>query len=76
MLVFPLSMKKGKRNGLREQLKHFYFSMQLQGMEKSKCPISWMEAFYMLAKHLEPINDDNRRINCILKLFKYCFDEE
>ena len=33
---------------LRRQLKHFYNSLILQGMKKSKCPENWMDAFLML----------------------------
>ena len=36
------------KNGLKEQLKYFYLSLQLHGMKKSKCPTSWLEAFFML----------------------------
>ena len=38
----------GKRNMLKDQLKHFYHSLLSQGMKKSKCPSSWLEAFFML----------------------------
>ena len=45
--------EEGKKNSLKDQLKHFYFSLQMQGMKKSKCPSSWMEAFFMLSQLLE-----------------------
>ena len=38
----------GKRNLMKEQLKHFHHSLLMQGMKKSKCPTSWLEAFFML----------------------------
>ena len=44
--------EEGRKNSLKDQLKHFYFSLQMQGMKKSKCPSSWMEAFFMLSKPL------------------------
>lgn len=50
-----------QKNSLRYQLKHFYFSLQLHGMKKNKCPTSWMEAFFMLARLLESKDDDKSR---------------
>lgn len=49
--------EKGKQNLLKEQLKQFYLSLQLHGMSPSKCPTSWLEAFFMLEKWL--IEQDN-----------------
>lgn len=40
---------------LRKQHKHFYNSLILQGMKKSKCPDNWMDAFLMLEMHLQSI---------------------
>jgi len=42
-----------EKNSLKKQLKHFYNSLLLHGMKRSKCPTTWMEAFFMLASFLE-----------------------
>lgn len=47
---------------LRKQLKHFYNSLILQGMKKSKCPDNWMDAFLMLEMHLQSIDDGSRQL--------------
>ncbi len=52
---------KGK-NMMKNQLKHFYNSLQLHGMKKSRCPASWLDAFFMLEKHLESIDDGRRQV--------------
>lgn len=54
--------QEGKRNSLREQLKNFYFSLQRHGMPKSKCPTSWMEAFYALETLLDRIDNNERQV--------------
>ena len=46
---------------LKKQLRHFYNSLILQGMKKSKCPDNWMDAFLMLEMHLQSMDD--RQIN-------------
>lgn len=51
-----------QKNNLKDQLKHFYYSLQLQGMKKSKCPTSWMEAFFLLSRFLDSINDGGRQV--------------
>ena len=33
---------------LRKQLKHFYNSLIMHGMKKSRCPDNWLDAFLML----------------------------
>lgn len=53
--------KESKKNSLKEQLKHFYFSLQMFGSKEKKCPASWMEAFFMLAKLLENKDDGKTR---------------
>ena len=35
----------GASNNSKQQLQHFYQSLQLQGMKKSHCPKNWLEAF-------------------------------
>lgn len=52
----------GKKNLMKEQLKNFYFSLLNYGMKKSKCPSSWLEAFFMLEKHLQSIDDGSRQV--------------
>lgn len=47
---------------LKEQLKSFYYSLISQGMKKSKCPTSWMEAFFMLEMHLQSIDNGERQV--------------
>lgn len=47
---------------LRKQHKHFYNSLILQGMKKSKCPDNWMDAFLMLEMHLQSIDDGSRQL--------------
>lgn len=54
--------EQNHKNGLKEQLRHFYLSLQLQGMKKSKCPTSWLEAFFMLERHLQSIDDGSRQV--------------
>ena len=54
--------EQNHKNGLKEQLRHFYLSLQLQGMKKSKCPSSWLEAFFMLEMHLQSIDNGSRQV--------------
>ena len=54
--------EQNHKNGLKEQLRHFYLSLQLQGLKKSKCPTSWLEAFFMLEKHLQSIDNGSRQV--------------
>ena len=51
-----------KQNGMKQQLQQFYYSLLMQGMPKSHCPKSWLEAFYMLEKHLQAIDDGSRQV--------------
>lgn len=53
---------ENKKGMLKAQLEHFYYSLMLQGMKKSKKPGSWLEAFYMLEKYLEEIDDGSRQV--------------
>ena len=52
----------GKRNMLKDQLKHFYHSLLSQGMKKSKCPSSWLEAFFMWEMHLQSLDNGSRQV--------------
>jgi hypothetical protein len=47
---------------LKAQLEHFHYSMQLQGVECDKVPESWFEAFFMLEKHLQSVDDGKRQL--------------
>ena len=47
---------------LRGQLKHFYNSLILQGMKKSKCPENWMDALLMLEMFLQDMDDGSRQL--------------
>ena len=51
-----------KKGILKAQLEHFYYSLMLHGMKKSKKPENWAEAFYMLEKFLMSIDDGNRQL--------------
>lgn len=47
---------------LKAQLEHFYYSLLVQGMSKSKKPESWIEAFYLLECFLEQCDDGSRQL--------------
>ncbi len=51
-----------QKNLLKDQLKSFYYSLISQGMKKSKCPASWLEAFFMLEMHLQSIDNGSRQV--------------
>ena len=50
------------KNMMKNQLKHFYYSLQLQGMEKTKQPTSWLEAFFLLEQFLEKKDDGQKQV--------------
>lgn len=52
----------GGGGSLKAQLNHFYLSLQLHGMKKSKRPANWLEAFFLLEKHLQDIDDGRRQL--------------
>jgi len=54
--------KTGQKNMFRNQLKHFYQSLLLQGMKKSHCPATWLEAFYMLEDWLQSMDKGLRQV--------------
>jgi len=54
--------EQNHKNGLKEQLKYFYLSLQLHGMKKTKAPSSWLDAFFLLEKHLQSIDDGSRQL--------------
>ncbi len=47
---------------LRKQLKHFYNSLLLHGMKKSRCPDNWLDAFLMLEMFLQEKDDGKRQV--------------
>lgn len=47
---------------LRAQLDHFYHSLVLFGMDECKKPDSWLDAFFLLEKHLQKIDDGSRQL--------------
>lgn len=47
---------------LRKQLKHFYNSLLLHGMKKSRCPDNWLDAFLMLEMFLSSKDDGKRMV--------------
>lgn len=47
---------------LRKQLKHFYNSLLLHGMKKSRCPDNWLDAFLMLEMFLESKDKGERMV--------------
>ena len=53
---------------VKKQLKHFYNSLILSGMEKSECPDNWMDAFLMLEMYLQSIDDGSRQLSFIDEL--------
>ena len=54
--------KDNNKNSLKNQLRHFYYSLLLHGMKKSHCPASWMEAFFMLSQLLESLDSGRRQV--------------
>lgn len=47
---------------LKKQLEHFYKSLLLQGMTEGAKPKSWFDAFFLLEKHLQKIDDGSRQL--------------
>lgn len=52
----------GKKNLLKDQLKHFYNSLRLHGMPRGKCPSSWLDAFFMLEEHLQQKDNGEKQV--------------
>lgn len=50
------------RGLLKLQLEHFYNSLVLHGMEETEKPKSWPEAFLLLEKFLQKIDDGSRQL--------------
>lgn len=47
---------------LRAQLDHFYNSLKLYGLENEQRPGNWLDAFFMLEKLLQNIDDGSRQV--------------
>ena len=47
---------------LQAQLSHFYNSLDLHGMEPQEKPKSWLDAFLLLEKFLQRIDDGSRQL--------------
>ena len=59
----PIELKEAEGNTpLRKQLKHFYNSLIVQGMKRSRCPDNWLDAFLMLELFLISKADGHRQI--------------
>ena len=59
----PLEMEEiDGSTPLRKQLKHFYNSLILHGMKKSRCPDNWLDAFLMLELFLQERDNGKRQV--------------
>ena len=58
----PEDMAETASGLLRAQLDHFYNSLVLHGMETCEKPKSWLDAFLLLEKFLQKINDGSRQL--------------
>ena len=47
---------------LQAQLNHFYNSLDLHGMESCEKPGNWLDAFLLLEKYLQKIDDGSRQV--------------
>lgn len=47
---------------LKQQLDHFYNSLDIQGMEKCEKPTNWLDAFLLLEKFLQSRDDGKRQV--------------
>lgn len=47
---------------LKNQLEHFYKSLLLHGMEECDKPKSWLDAFFLLEKFLQKIDNGSRQL--------------
>jgi len=58
--VSPIDISN--ENALDVQLKQFYLSLQLHGIPASRCPSNWADAFFMLEKWLQSVDDGTRQV--------------
>ena len=65
----PVEMKDmAGTSPLRKQLKHFYNSLLLHGMKKSRCPDNWLDAFLMLELFLESKDKGKRMLIFLISM--------
>lgn len=58
-----LSPLETEPQGLLEaQLNHFYNSLKLHGMKDEKEPQNWLDAFFLLEKYLQSVDDGTRQV--------------
>ncbi|MCF0229078.1 MAG: ATP-binding protein, partial [Parasporobacterium sp.] len=58
-----LAPAEGESYGvMNAQLENFYNSLVMQGMEITEKPVSWMEAFLLLEKFLQRIDNGSRQV--------------
>jgi len=50
------------RSPLKKQLQHFYNSLLIQGMPRSRCPENWLDAFMLLELFLQSKDDGGRML--------------
>ncbi|MBQ9157386.1 MAG: ATP-binding protein [Eubacterium sp.] len=50
------------KHPVRQQLQAFYYSLLTQGMKREHVPSDWLEAFFMLEKYLQTIDDGSRQL--------------
>lgn len=50
------------KHRMRIQLDHFYNSLLLHGMDECKKPETWLDAFFLLEKHLQKTDDGSRQL--------------
>lgn len=63
LAMSPVEMETlGIGTPLRKQLKHFYNSLIFQGMKKSRCPATWLDAFLMLELFLQEKDRGERQV--------------
>ena len=55
-------VEQNSKGLLKLQLDHFYNSLELQGMEKCEKPQNWLDAFLLLEKFLQKIDDGTRQL--------------
>lgn len=53
---------QGKANNMKKQLKNFHLSLKRQGLKEGTCPTSWLDAFFLLERHLESQDDGSRQV--------------
>ena len=46
------SSESKRKSRMKDQLRHFHHSLLMQGMQKSRVPETWLDAFYMLEQFL------------------------